>query len=52
MVTMGTGDKNPCLTALDAPQTADGKAAPAKPSKKKKNSGGVHGFIDSVIPGR
>jgi uncharacterized protein involved in outer membrane biogenesis len=49
MVTMGTGDKNPCLAALDAPQAADGKAAPAK---KKKNSGGIHGFIDSVIPGR
>ena len=50
MVTTGTGDKNPCLAALDTPQASNSKAAPAKPAKKQ--SGSVQGFIDSMIPGR
>lgn len=47
LVTSSGGDSNPCLTALDAPPPQPSGKAPAK-----KESGGIRGFIDSVIPGR
>ncbi len=46
MVSAGTGDKNPCVAALE-PQQARVPAA-----KPKKETGGIRGLIDSVIPGR
>lgn len=46
MVSAGTGDKNPCVAALE-PQQARAPAA-----KPKKETGGIRGMIDSAIPGR
>ncbi len=46
MISTGSGDKNPCVAALE-PQQARAPAA-----KAKKESGGIRGLIDSVIPGR
>lgn len=46
MVSAGTGDKNPCVAALE-PQQARAPAA-----KPKKETGGIRGLIDSVTPGR
>jgi hypothetical protein len=43
LVTSGGGDQNPCVAAL--------QNAPAKPPASG-NSGGVRGFLDSLIPGR
>lgn len=47
LVTSSGGDSNPCLAALDAPPPQPASKAPAK-----KESGGIRGLIDSVIPGR
>ncbi|MFN4284172.1 MAG: AsmA family protein [Alphaproteobacteria bacterium] len=45
LVTTGDGEQNPCVAALNAPATP-----PARPSGS--GSGGVRGFLDSLIPGR
>lgn len=44
MVTSGSGDKNPCLAALESPQQA---RAPAK-----KEPTGIRGLIDRTLPGQ
>lgn len=46
LVTSGESDQNPCLAALNAP------AKPAASGSGSSSSGGVRGFLDSLIPGR
>ena len=52
MVSAGTGDQNPCVVALETPKQARSTGGKAAGKPAKKDSNGLRGMIDSLLPGR